>query len=276
MISVLILTYNEEQNLPACLDSVRWSDDVLVLDSFSTDATVALARARGARVLQHPFVNFAEQRNFGLAHGDLKHPWVLHLDADERVPDDLRAELLGAMANDQDAYRIALKHIFFGRWLRHAGLYPSYQVRFGRRDKLNFVQVGHGQRENLPHERIGTLRAGLVHEAFSKGLEDWFAKHNRYSTAEARHCLESQAANGHLDWSGLVSRDPVRLRRAAKQLSFRLPFRPALRFAYMYFLRLGFLDGLPGYHYCRLLSIYEYMVALKLREQGAKRKALGA
>src|SRR5438552_15428677 len=93
MISVLILTYNEEQNLPACLESVRWSDDVLVVDSFSTDRTVEVARRNGVNVLQNRFVNFAEQRNFGLAHGNLKHDWVLHLDADERVTAELKVEM---------------------------------------------------------------------------------------------------------------------------------------------------------------------------------------
>src|SRR5260370_431064 len=184
MISVLILTFNEQDNLPPCMDSVAWSDDVLVLDSFSTDRTLDIARSRGASVLQNRFVNFAEQRNFGLAQGRLKHEWVLHLDADERVTPELKEEMLITVARaDKDAYAIASKIIFQGRWLRHAGLYPSYQVRLGRRDKLGFVQVGHGQRENLPPERIGRLRHDLAHENFSKGFEDWFEKHNRYSTS---------------------------------------------------------------------------------------------
>jgi glycosyltransferase involved in cell wall biosynthesis len=266
MISVLILTYNEEQNLTACLDSVRWSDDVLVVDSFSTDGTVEVAKRNAVNVLQNRFVNFAEQRNFGLAHGNFKHDWVLHLDADERVTPELKDEMFAVTGRaEKEAYAIASKLQFQGRWLRHAGLYPSYQVRLGRRQKLTFTQVGHGQRENLPPERVGRLRAGLVHENFSKGLHDWFDKHNRYSTAEARHCVES-LANRNLDWRALVSGDPLRFRRLLKELSFRLPGRPLLRFVYMYFFRLGILDGLPGYHYCRFLAIYEYMIAVKVKE----------
>jgi glycosyltransferase involved in cell wall biosynthesis len=266
MISILILTCNEQDNLPVCLDSVAWADDVLVLDSFSTDRTLDIARSRGVRVLQNRFVNFAEQRNFGLAHGELKHNWVLHLDADERVTSELKEEMFATVASaKKDAYAMSSKIIFQGRWLRHAGLYPSYQVRLGRRDKLGFAQFGHGQRENLPPGRIGRLRESLVHENFSKGLEHWFEKHNRYSTAEARHCLDGHRES-KLDWPALVGGDALRRRRLFKDISIRLPFRPALRFGYMYFAKLGILDGVPGFHYCRLLAIYEYMVTLKMKE----------
>lgn len=267
MISILILTYNEEQNISACLDSVRWSDDVLVVDSFSTDRTVELARSGGARVLQNRFVNFAEQRNFGLSQGGLKHEWVLHLDADELVTDELRDEMLAAVRRPgKEAYRVALRLMFRGRWLKHSGLYPWPQVRLGRRQSLTFVQVGHGQRESLPAEKIGTLKADLLHNAFSKGIHDWVEKHNRYSTAEALHFVEMEAGSS-IDWrSILVPGNQTARRRALKQLFFRLPFRPTLRFLYMYLFRLGFLDGRPGLTYCRLLSIYEYFIVLKTRE----------
>ncbi len=117
-ISVLILTFNEQQNIAACLKSVGWSDDVLVVDSFSTDRTVELARQAGARVLQNHFVNFAEQRNFGLSQGNPKHEWVLHLDADEVVTDKLRDEILAAVQRPgKEAYQVASRLMFQGRWL---------------------------------------------------------------------------------------------------------------------------------------------------------------
>ena len=158
VISVLILTHNEERNIPRCLESVKWSDDVLVLDSYSTDHTVEIAKAAGARVIQRTFDDFAGQRNFGLRHGCLRHEWVLHLDADEVVTPGLSDELHRVVqSGGKDAYRLASRLMFRGTWLRHAGMYPTYQVRFGRRDRLSFVQVGHGQRETTPLERIGTL-----------------------------------------------------------------------------------------------------------------------
>lgn len=267
MISVLILTFNEERNLPACLKSVTWSDDVLVLDSFSTDKTVEIARVAGVRVLQNRFVNFAEQRNFGLEQGGLKHEWVLHLDADETVPPDLQNEMvLCAHASDKDAFRLASKLMFQDHWLRHSGMYPSYQVRFGRRDKLRFVQVGHGQRENLPAERLGTLQHALKHYSFSKGIHDWVEKHNRYSTDEARHFV-NDLAGCPLDWAGLFALgDAMRRRRVLKHFAFHLPFRPAFRFFYMYCLKLGFLDGIAGFRYCCLLAFYEFLMTLKIQE----------
>ena len=266
-ISVLILTLNEEANLPRCLDALAWADDVLVVDSFSTDRTVEVAEARGARVLQRRFDDFAGQRNFGLTEGGLRHEWVLHLDADEVVTPELRDEVFGVIGDgSKDAYRVPSKMMLHGEWLRHAGMYPTYQVRLGRRDALSFVQVGHGQREALPPERIGTLEHPLLHYSFSKGLEDWFERHNRYSTAEAKQALE-EAARGEIDWWGLVSGNSTNRRRALKQIAARLPFRPTLRFLYMYVLRLGFLDGAAGYTYCRLLSTYEYMTVIKMKEQ---------
>jgi len=267
MISVLILTLNEEDNLPRCLDALDWADDVLVVDSFSTDRTVEIAEARGARVLQRRFDDFAGQRNFGLTEGGLKHEWVLHLDADEVVPPELRDEMFRVIEDDsKDAYRVPSKMMLHGRWLRHAGMYPAYQVRLGRRETLQFEQVGHGQRETLPPERVGTLEHALIHYSFSKGLDDWFEKHNRYSTAEARLALE-EAASGEMDWAGLIASDGTRRRRALKKLAARFPFRPTLRFLYMYVLRRGFLDGAAGYTYCRLLSMYEAMTVLKIKEQ---------
>jgi glycosyltransferase involved in cell wall biosynthesis len=271
MVSVLILTLNEESNLPACLESVKWSDDVLVLDSFSTDKTVEIARAAGARVMQNRFVNFSEQRNFGVQKGGLKHEWILHLDADEVVTAELKDELLRRIqTEDREAYRVPSKMIFEGRWLKYSGMYPTYQVRLGRREKLKFVQVGHGQRESMRADRLGTLRNALLHYSFAKGISDWVARHNRYSTDEARHFVDDLAGK-ELDWMGLCSsNDVVRRRRTVKQIAFHLPCRPALRFIYMYCLRLGFLDGTPGLHYCRLLAFYEYLVTLKIQELRGK------
>jgi len=266
MISVLILTFNEEHNIKRCLDSVKWSDDVLVLDSFSSDRTVDLALEAGSRVLQNKFVNFAEQRNFGLRFGEFKHEWVLHLDADEAVTPGLQQELMETTrSHGADAYRVGSKLMLEDRWIRFSGAYPNYQVRFGRRDVLQFVQVGHGQRENLPLAGIGTLKEPMLHYSFSKGLEDWFSKHNRYSSAEAAEAMRTRVES-QVALKKLFSGNSTERRRAIKDLAVQLPCRPLLKFLYMYFLRLGFLDGGPGWRYCRMLSIYESMTVLKLRE----------
>jgi glycosyltransferase involved in cell wall biosynthesis len=266
MISVLILTLNEEVNIGDCLDSVGWTDDVLVLDSGSEDRTVEIAEAKGARVMHRPFDNFASQRNYGLQEGGLEHDWVLHLDADERVTPELRSELEREARRDaRGAYRVPSKLMFQGRWLKHAGMYPTYQIRFGRRDALTFTQVGHGQRGALSAEQVGTLDEPLLHYAFSKGIADWVERHNRYSTDEAVHALEAEGQS--IDWSALFRGDAQARRRALKDLSYRLPCRPLLRFFYVYLWRMGFLDGRPGFDYAVLLSFYEYLIGLKRRER---------
>jgi glycosyltransferase involved in cell wall biosynthesis len=265
MISVIILTHNEETNIGRCLDSVSWSDDILVVDSFSEDRTVEISKRCGARVIQRAFDDFSSQRNFASEQGNLKYEWVLHLDADEIVTPELRAELQGAALGDKDAYRVSSKLIFCGKFLRHAGLFPWYQVRFGRKQALRFKQVGHGQRETLGPSRIGTLKSSLLHFNFSKGLSDWIERHNRYSTAEAQ-----QNVYGYTDDDvpilDLLSAETDRRRRAAKRIFRRLPGRPTIRFIYMYLFRGGILDGKIGFTYCRLLAWYEWLVVQKERE----------
>ncbi len=267
MISVVILTLNEAANLPRCLDSVAFSDDVLVLDSGSTDDTVAIADARGARVLTRRFDSFAGQRNHAMEHGAFRHRWVLHLDADEVVRPELRAELLAIAAADESrwpVYRLPSRMIFMGRWLKHAGMYPAYQVRFGRADALRFVDHGHGQREVQAAHEVGTLQGALDHHNFSKGVHDWFARHLRYAEREAMQMLAERGQP--LRVGELLAGDATVRRRALKRLAARAPMRPTLRFFYSYVLRGGFLDGRAGYDYARMLGIYQSFIDLRVRE----------
>src|SRR6202008_2689873 len=149
MISVVVLTRNESVNIERALASVAWSDDVLVVDSGSIDGTQGLAEKMGARGMFRPWDRFAGQRNFAMEHGALRHRWVLHLDADEVVTPELREELasIARAVDPQPVYRVPSRLMFRDRWLRHAGMYPAYQVRFGHADALRFVDHGHGQRE---------------------------------------------------------------------------------------------------------------------------------
>ena len=266
MISVVILTLNEELNLPRCLGAISWCDDVLIVDSFSSDATLKIAAEHGVRVVQRIFDSFAGQRNFAVEHCELKHEWIFHLDADEVMTPALSAEILESIAaTDKDAYRVSSKLMFRGNFLRRAGLFPWYQVRLGRRGKLRFTQVGHGQREQLPSHAIGTLKNSLLHFPFEKGLDDWIEKHNRYSTAEAR---QNVYGAGDIDSTvlDLLSITTDRRRRAAKKIFRRLPCRPTIRFIYMYLFRGGILDGKAGFTYCRLLAWYEWLIVLKERD----------
>jgi glycosyltransferase involved in cell wall biosynthesis len=264
-ISVLIPTLNEEKNLPRCLESVSWSDDIVVFDSFSTDRTVEIARRAGARVIQRRFDIESLHRAASL-RVPFKHPWVYNPDADEVATPELRDEMLAATADaggPEVAYGVRRKDMFMGRWLRHCSLYPTWFVRLFRPEAVNFERI-----VNLRYVVAGPqgrLQGHMMHYSFEKGLEAWFEKHNRYSSAEAIEMLAA-LRDRPASLAALCTCDPVTRRRALKQLTLRWPFRPALRFCYMYFLRRGFLDGVPGLTYCRLLSIYEYMIVLKAKE----------
>lgn len=263
-ISALILTYNEEANLPRCLEALAWCDDIVVLDSGSTDRTVEIARSYGARLLTRPFDTFANQRNFGLQTGIFRHEWVVHLDADEVVTPEFKTALDRLVPEPGIlAFRVPSKLMLHDRWLRHAGMYPTYQVRLGHRDRLRFKQVGHGQREDLPASALATFDQPYLHYNFSQGLAAWLRKHLRYAEDEARLIDETRAGRAAWRVNGATASATDR-RRALKHLSARIPLilRPSARFLYVFLLRRGFMDGKEGLLYALMLAVYEGMIAV--------------
>jgi glycosyltransferase involved in cell wall biosynthesis len=274
MVSILILTLNEEQNLPACLDSVAWSDDVTVLDSLSTDRTTEIARERGARVVQRRFDNWSAHQNWAMENIEFRHRWVFYLDADERMTPEL-ADEVRRIAADPKETRVAFfcprKNFFMGRWIRHA-MPPGMVMRFFKPPKIRFERLVNPTPVLAgPH---GYLEGYLLHYNFSKGLTEWFDKHNKYSLFEAMEGRKLLRENLGTKPS-LLSRDGALRRQALKNLSFRLPLRPFLKFGYMYFLERGILDGKAGLTYCTLQAIYEYMIVVKMRELDRKSRGLG-
>lgn len=267
MYSVLILTLNEERDLPRCLASVRNCDDVVILDSGSTDRTVEIARTAGARVFARPFDDFAGQRNYAQRAIAFRHAWVFHLDADEQFTPELDAECRAASArNDVDGFLVAPRMRWEGRWIPHCTDFPAWQARFVRAPQFEFIQVGHGQRE-ASHMRTARLSANYDHDLSSGGEAEWLDKHRRYARAEAQAHLASGAALRPAD---LFSSERLVRRRALKRLSYALPGRPLLRFIYQYGLRRGFLDGAAGWRYCRLLARYEGFTTDELRRLRAR------
>lgn len=266
MFSIYILTYNEELDIAACIESALLSDDIIVVDSVSCDRTVEIASCYPVQVVQHQFESHGRQRTWMLEAIPTKHKWVYILEADERMTPELFAECLEVIQNPEYiGYYVAERVMFMNRWIRHSTQYPRYQLRLFHRGKVWFTDYGHTERE-VCDGITGFLKETYPHYTCSKGLSRWIEKHNRYSTDEATETLR-QLEQGGVNWRNLFfGSSEVERRRALKDLSLRLPFRPLLRFFYMYFLLGGCLDGRAGMAWCTLQTFYEYLILLKVWE----------
>ncbi|RZF24857.1 glycosyltransferase family 2 protein [Paraburkholderia sp. UYCP14C] len=267
-VSVLVLTRNEEQDLPGCLESViGWSDDIHVLDSLSTDGTVAYARSVRANVISRPFDDWSTHQNWGLKNIPFKHEWVLYLDADERVPPLLVPEIEKAVCNPGDAvaFRIRRRDFFNDRWLRHVQASP-YFVRLFRPQHIHYERLVNPV--TVVDGETGRLNGYLDHFPFSKGISHWLSRHNAYSSLEADQFLRNKASGNKFSLSkALLASDFQTRRYHQKRLFYELPCRPLTKFVLLYFVRRGFLDGHPGLVYATLQSVYEYFIVLKVREK---------
>lgn len=276
-LSLFVLTYNSEEDIELCLASVTgWADEIFVVDSFSTDRTVDVARDNDVRVYFHEFESFAKQRNWALENLPFKNEWILHLDADERLTSELReeiAQLLISSANVLDGYYIKRRFIWMGRWLRHGGQYPSAELRLFRRHLVRVIDAGHREYVAL-RGRVGTLRNDMIHES-AKGLFWWIEKHNMYSVREAEELFRCSGVKSLSDVASeevLEGNKRVWLR---KNIWARMPpvVRAFVMFAYRYVFQLGFLDGIPGFLYCFFHDLwYQLLIDAKLLEASRKQK----
>lgn len=275
-VSALILTLNEEINIGDCLESLSWCDDVVVLDSLSTDRTRAIAEQWGARFVTRAFDNWSAHQNWAVSNIEFRHPWVLYLDADERCRSDLRDEALKRAVPEapEAAFRLRRKDYFMGRWLKHAQLYPTWFVRLFRPARIRYERLVNPVA--IVDGPTGQLDAHIFHYPFSHGVSHWIARHNRYSDLEAIEAAKlRQHTAASSEWaSSLWSKDPNERRRALKNAFFRLPARPLLKFGYYYGWRRGFLDGRAGLTYATLQAIYEYMITAKGAELERRRRGL--
>ena len=272
-VSVMIFTLNEATHLPSCLDAARWCDDVIIVDSFSSDATADIARSRGARFFQHAFTGFGSQRNWALANTSPKHEWILILDADERITPELAEEMrrvLAAPPPAVGAFRLKRRFYMWGRWLRYSSLYPTWVVRLIHRDRVRYIDRGHAETQEVDGE-IRELEHDLIDENL-KGVDEWFARQNRYARKEAEHELREEERPFRI--AQLLSGDPLQRRDALKRLAWRMPARPFVYFLYSYVVRQGFRDGRDGLRFCVMKAIYQAMIVTK--KYDARRMARSA
>lgn len=241
-LSVTVITWNEEERLRACLESVAWADEIIVVDAESTDKTVEIAREFTDRIWVRPWPGFAAQKNFAL--DQTGGEWVLSLDADERVTAELRAEIEGVLrANGPaDGYAVPRRNFFWGAWVSHGGLYPDWQLRLFRRGRGRFVE--HPIHESVQvHGTVARLTEPLLHQSY-RSLEEFVQRSNRYSTLAAQQWLASGRQVGLAD----------------------LVLRPLGRFASMYILKRGVLDGWRGLFLAILYAHYVFLRTAKVWE----------
>ena len=247
-LSVVIITYNEEENIRGCLESANWSDEIVVVDSFSTDRTVEIAREFTPNVFQNRWTNFSQQKNLALEKAS--NEWVLNVDADERVTPELKKEILRILNSGSisiDGYYIPYRNHYLGKWIRHCGWYPDYHLRLFRRNKGKF-------NNRLVHESVivegkkGHLKSHLEHFSY-KNLSDHLARIDKYAWLAAQEMLG----------------------RGKSTRAFDLLFRPLARFIRMYLIKRGFLDGIYGLIVSLMGSFYVFTKYLKLWELSRRR-----
>jgi len=239
---VAIITKDEERNIRDCLKSVKWADEVVVVDNGSTDDTLKICREYGAQVYAEEWKGYSGQKNSAI--GKARNEWVLSLDADERVTPDLREEIAGALDGNPsvDGYFIARKNFFLGRWIKHCGWYPDFNLRLFRKSRGRFA-------ERTVHEKVevrgrtANLRNPLMHETY-RSFSEFFQRMDRYSTLAAREMHQE----------------------GRRYRFYDVFFRPPFTFLQMYILRAGFLEGYSGFLLSSLYSFYTFAKYTKLKE----------
>ncbi len=270
-LSVLIPTFNEEKNIRYALGSVNWAAEVFIIDSFGGDQTLEIAKEySNVKIFQHKFENHAIQKNWAIDNLPFSKEWIFILDADEQIMPELKEEISKITNNSNTAeigFYVDRRFIFLGKWLKHCGWYPSWNLRLFRKGRAYYENRSVNE-HMIVDGKIGYLRNDMIHENH-KGLFDWIEKHNRYSSLEAKEIyrfLHNKEETG-LNSSFLGS--PVERKRAFRErIMPKLPIFliPLLRFFQMYFLRLGILDGYAGFVFCVLQAIQEFNTSIKLKE----------
>lgn len=284
-ISVIVPVKNEELNIEACLRSVEWADEIFVVDSQSTDRTAEIAQRAGAQVVQFYYNgSWPKKKNWALANLPFRNEWVFIIDADERVPPELRDEMAGVVrGGGHDGYYINRKFIFLGRWIKHCGWYPNWNLRLFKHRLGRYEFLGEGSDDtrtgdNEVHEHVvlqgtaGYSKHDMLHEDY-RDLFHWVERHNRYSSWEAKVYRNLRDDDSLKTIGNSLRGEPLQRRRAIKKIWVQLPLRPTLKFFIMYVLKLGFLDGAAGYYFCRLHSHHEFTIKAKQYELGLQEKA---
>lgn len=264
MIAAIILTLNEADDLPKCLDSLDWTDQNFVLDSGSTDDTCEIASSMGAIVYKNKFKGFGQQRCWAIDNIPVKSDWILFIDADEVCTPKFASAVLDAIRNSKDdtaGFYCCWKLMLYGNWLKFSDSFPRWQFRILKKGKARYRDAGHAMKESDVQGKLGYIKEPYLHYAFSKGWTFWFNRHNKYSTLEAKERLQT-----NFKPKDMLSKDQSIRKEAIKQYMSKIPGWPILRFIHSFLFKGGILEGIPGLLYSVNISIYEYMIQLKMLE----------
>lgn len=259
-IAGVILCLNEERNLPRALTSLKWCDELLVVDSGSTDLSQNVSRLYNARFVVHKQEGaflITDQRNWALEQCDLKSEWVVFLDADEEIGPALAHEIqrMTSTSSPFTAFELTPRYWFLGKWLKRTQGFPNWHPRLLRRESVRFEG---GVWESFSQNAlVSRIQYPYEHYAFSKGLDDWIERHQRYSSWDAQEIYQFLNSS--------VTRT-ARRRTLRIAMSYLWPIRPLLRFIQKYFLQFGFLEGWQGLLFCLLMSFYDLMTVIKIIE----------
>jgi glycosyltransferase involved in cell wall biosynthesis len=242
-LSVSIICFNEEQNLRRCLESVSWADEIVVVDSFSQDRTLEIAKEYTGRVFERGWTGYRDQKNFALSK--CNGEWILSLDADEEVPDALREEVQEEIrrSRKKEGYRIPRRSYYQGRWINHSGFYPDRQLRLFKRGLGAWVGGRVHERVEV-QGRVGHLKNDLLHYPYGGTISGMLGKVDAFSSLTAEDMYD----------------------RGKRYHLRQLIVRPVTKFMEVYVLKLGFLDGLPGFIIASMSSITMFVRYSKLRE----------
>lgn len=271
-IAVIILTYNEEENIEDCLKSVHdWVEEIFIVDSYSTDRTLEIARRYTEKIYQHQFETQAKQFNWALENLPIKSKWILRLDADERVTPELREELIEKLEKlPEDISGLYLKRrvYFMGRWIKHGGYYPTWLLRIWKRGKAKVEAIEMDEHVVLFEGKTMFLQNDIKEEN-KKDLTWWIGKHNNYASREARQILEGRRSPKGKIIPNFFGSQERRKRWLKEKIYLKLPLfiRAFLYFTYRYFFKFGFLDSKEGliFHFLQGLW-YRFLVDAKIYE----------
>lgn len=262
-LTAIIPSFNSEDIIEDCIKSVLWADEILVVDSFSSDKTLEIAKKYGCRILQHEYVYSAKQKNWAIPKA--KNEWILLLDTDERVTSELKKEIQKKLYTKMpcDGYFIARRHYFLEKWMRFGGRYPLYNIRLFKKTCRYEDRDVHAH-IILDKTKISYLKNDIIHLS-DRSLSQYFHKANRYTTYNANYMAKIYNKKIKIDWQGFFTNTMI-FKATIKDFWYFIPFSSTARFLYMYIFKLGFLDGSRGFVLALLYGFDNYVSKLKFKE----------